>query len=151
MRRVMLDTNACVYWIRNLAPWSSALRSVFARAEQGRLRADIPGIVRLELLVRPFKTGNLRELRSVVTLTTRVQGVHMAPVDVRALDLAARIRAATSLRSPDALVIASAIARRCDAVIGNDRRFRVLDRLSGVLSDRLPRYIHLDDYIGAPA
>ncbi len=61
----------------------------------------------------------------------------------------------TSLKLPDALVVASCAVGRCDAIIGNDTNFRAVNALGEVelvpgpgQRFRIPRYLHLDDYAG---
>ena len=73
-----------------------------------------------EILVRPFRAG------SAAVATTEGFLRHFADIGLVAVTYevareAARIRAVTGLRTPDALVIASAVAASMDVVVTNDR------------------------------
>ena len=157
LRSVAFDTNSCIYHLLEMTPWSPLVRYLLERAATGTLRVHIPGIVQLELLVGPIRSGNEREREDVLDLTEKARGVVTHPMTRRVAFGAAEVRAMTNLRVADALVVASASAGRCDAVVGNDAAFRALNdlqnvRLSMVRAERLtlPRYIHLDDYINRP-
>jgi hypothetical protein len=69
--------------------------------------------------------------------------------------LAAEIRAHTRLKTPDAIVVASAVASGCQAIVGNDKRFRDLEGLRGTRflaagsrPIEMPDYLHLEDFVG---
>lgn len=116
---------------------------------------ELPGIVRAELLVQPLRDRDARELRRVLALMHRRTGIETTDISTQVLTTAARVRAATNLKVADALVVASAALNRCEAVIGNDRKFAaindmpVLPRFAAAPSlVRMPRYFHLDDYVG---
>ncbi len=47
----------------------------------------------------------------------------VVPVDLAIADVAASLRARTSLRLPDALIVASALVRRAECVVTHDREF----------------------------
>lgn len=153
MRRVSVDTNACVYFLNEIEPWQGCARRLFAKAGDGALLVELSAIVRLELLVKPYKERNAAEMRRVVRLMEETRGISVAPVTDAVITLAAQVRAASSFKTPDAIIIASAVLNRCDAVIGNDRRFAGLEELRGVpiigrggVRMSVPSYIHLDDY-----
>ena len=93
-----------------------------------------------ELLVRPFQRGP-----SVVAVAEgflrHFAELHLIDVTYDVAREAARIRAATGLGTPDALIVASAIASNADVLVTNDRSWptRLGDEIPGldvlVLSD----------------
>jgi hypothetical protein len=111
----------------------------------------------MELLVRPLARGDLDEEQRVIDLTERTVGVGTTLIDRDVIFAAARVRALTRLRAPDALVVGSAAVASSNAIIGNDKGFEILNKFAGVDlmgAGRhpivMPRYIHLDDYIDRP-
>ena len=70
---------------------------------------------------------------------------------------AAKIRAMTNVKVPDAIVLATGVVERCDATIGNDRSCRqATASLKGqqIVGQEIPlfapRYVLLSDYVAAP-
>jgi predicted nucleic acid-binding protein len=89
----------------------------------GRNAAAISAITVGEILLRPFRAG--------ATAVSTAEGFLRFFAEIRIVDTdygvardAARIRAATGLRMPDAVVIASALAAKADVLITNDRSWR---------------------------
>jgi len=110
----------------------------------------IPDIVRLELLAGAYRNGDASEtgrLRRFIE-----EGVRIG-MDDDVVDAAAQLRAATRMKTPDALVAACAAVAGCTAIVGNDARFRDLDALTGLtlFAGRqfapMPQYVHLGDYL----
>jgi predicted nucleic acid-binding protein len=76
-----------------------------------------------ECLVKPIRVNNKSLVR--VYLQTFGSGPHftVAPINRDTLIAAARLRAASSLKLPDAIHLATAGLARCDCFITNDARF----------------------------
>ena len=146
-----LDTNACLYFLNGEERLAALVRAVLDRGEHGA-RINIPGIVYMEMQVRPRKLANAKALHHVREFITKTTGAPLPHVSVEELEVAALIRGVTDIHTPDALVIAGAVHAKCDVVVGNDRMFERLNerapdllRLSGV---RMPRFIRLQEYTG---
>ncbi len=154
LRRVAVDTNLCLYLMDPEVGAAHYLaREVFAAAAAGAFEIDLAGIVRLELMVRPLKSRSFSEVMAMRKFGERYPGVIARDVPEEVLLTAAEIRAMTRLKTPDALVVGSAIANRCDGIIGNDKQFRGLNTVQNVRFitapqiKKMPRYIHIDDYM----
>lgn len=99
----------------------------------------ISTVVEMELLVKPIREGdNIARDKAELFL----RGTHN--LAVRAMDRivarrAANLRARTRLASLDAIIVATALEERCDAIIGNDSY--IASRPTGI------PYLYLDDYV----
>jgi predicted nucleic acid-binding protein len=76
----------------------------------------------LEVLVVPYRAGNIELAERYEAVLTRSRGVRMADLSRDHLRLAAQLRAATGIATPDALQLSAALASRCSAFVTNDRR-----------------------------
>ncbi len=157
LRHISLDSCACIYLLTRLEPFSAPIRGLFERADARRLAITLSRLVQMELLVHPMRSRDLRERETIVDLTERAIGVETTDLTRTVLFLAAEIRAHTRLKTPDAIVAASAVANGCEAIVGNDKRFRDLDAMRGTrliaMGSRLmplPEYVHLGDYAEEP-
>jgi predicted nucleic acid-binding protein len=152
LRSALLDTSACVYFLNEVAPWAALVRIVLERADRGLLAILIPSVVHMELLAKAFEDEDELERRRVGFFVTGTRFIREVAFDTRAMVTSAEMRAKFRLKLPDAIVIGSACVEGVDAIVGNDGRFRRLRESTPLLttlgpSGRVPRYIHLDEYI----
>lgn len=154
VRKLTLDTAGCIYLFQRNSRRFAHMRRIVELAANGDLAIELPGIVHLELLVRPYRTGDMTEMSLIRGLTHEQPGVRTAAISEQVLLAAAAVRAITGLKTPDALVAGSATVGESDIVLGNDRRFDVLNALDGIelltVSRRklpVPRYVHIDDFV----
>lgn len=139
IRRVGFDTNALIYFIRSVAPYASLIADAVAMIVQGGALGVLSTVVEVELLVRPLRDRDGDSLDKVEFLLQRTPNFLIRPVDRAVARRAADVRARTGLSVPDAIIVATALEERCDAIIGNDAR--IASRITGI------PYLLLDDYI----
>lgn len=136
--RVVFDTTACIYYLERPAvdPRCAVLLPVVAAAQTGAVDLVISTVTVTELLTGPLRTGD-REAEAAVRLFLGLLCT-VRPVDLAVAERAAALRAEHGLRTPDALICATAL---CSAavVVGNDLRWKRIG--SGV------RYAHIDDVV----
>lgn len=92
------------------------------RIEDGELRAVCSVLSRLEVLVVPKREGRDDLCRIYQEVFETFPNLLVQPVDERIADLAADLRAFYSLRTPDAIHIATALDARADFYVTEDRR-----------------------------
>ena len=138
-RRVALDTNAVIYTLQGVYPYSELLRHLFELLDRGLMTALVSTIVEAEVLVKPLRERDAHALEMTQLFFLRAPNLSVRIVDRTVSAAAASIRANTGLRLPDALIAATAAVDRCDAIIGNDRA--VARHQLGV------PYLYLDDYL----
>jgi predicted nucleic acid-binding protein len=127
---VALDSAVFIYFIEQHHRYASVLRPLFQQIDRGDLPAVTSALTLLETLVVPYRAGNRELAARYETILTRGRGLTLAPIDLPILRLAAEIRAVTSVRTADALQLATALATKCRAFLTNDRRLPVLPGLT---------------------
>lgn len=137
VRRLLLDTNAIIYFLQGISPYDAVLNPLFQIIEEGRLQAVISVVTEAELLVGPLKKKDKEALAKVKLLLNEFPGLKVIPISRQIGQMAASIRVETNLPLPDALIIATAKAAGCDAIVGNDRSWFRIDT---------PEVLLLDDY-----
>ena len=127
---VALDSAAFIYFIEEHPRFLPILRPVFEAIDAGRLAAVTSGITLLEVLVVPYRAGNVLLASRYETLLRRSRGLDLVPLDAALLRGAAHLRALhRALRAPDALQIVAALSRRCSVLVTNDRALGPIDGL----------------------
>jgi len=133
-----LDTAAFVYWIEESPEYLEIVAPIFRAADAGDLEIVSSALTLLEVLVVPYRAGQLRLAERYEHLLTRSRNVRLLDIDRGLLRAAAQLRALHGLRTPDALQVAAALAMRCPVFVTNDRR---LPDISGL------EILQLSDYV----
>lgn len=116
-----LDSSAFIYYIEENPLYLPVLDSLFDEIGEGRLRAVTSSLTLLETLVVPLRIGNEVLAQQYERFLTRSR-VLLIPIDPPLLRAAAHLRAATRLKTPDAIQVTSALSAGCPAFLTNDQR-----------------------------
>ena len=119
---VAVDTAAFIYFIEEDERFLPVVRPLFAEADRGARLLVTSAITLLEVLVVPFRTGDRQLAGRYEALITRSRGVRVVDVTRGQLRAAAQLRAATGVKTPDALQLAAALGTGCRTFVTNDRR-----------------------------
>jgi len=119
---VALDTGIFIDLVEEHPTYLPAVRPLFAAADRGELEIVTSAITLLEVLVVPYRAGNLPVATRYEALLTRSRGVRLIELDRAQLRATAQLRAVYGVRVPDALQLAAALTARCTVFVTNDRR-----------------------------
>ena len=131
---VYLDTSAMIYSVERNEPYFTLLAPAWQQAEAGQLIVMCSEIVIAETLVKPLREGHA-ELEAAFRAVLAAPEVQLIPATRELWENAARIRADTGLKTPDALHAATALSIDCTLFVTNDTDFRRVDGLPVVILD----------------
>ncbi len=134
---VALDTSVFIYFIEEDPTFLPVITPLFRQADDGKRSLTTSGLTLLEVLVVPYRAGHRELAKRYEALLTRSRGVRLVDVTREQLRAAAQLRAATGVKTPDALQLAAALATGCTAFVTNDRR---LPRIPGLRVIQLASY-----------
>ena len=133
---VYLDANGFIYSVERVEPYRTLLEPMWQQARAGEFDVASSDITVLETLVKPLREGD-----EVVEMLLRsmfdAQEVSLIPATRELWEDAARIRADTGLKTPDALHAATALRAGCALFVTNDTDFRRVEGLPVVVLDDL--------------
>lgn len=135
--RVALDTAVFIYFIEEHPRYLPLIAPLFNEVDVGAREIVTSALTLLEVLVVPYRAGDLPLAERYEAVLTRSRGLRMVELDRGQLRTAAQIRAVHGVRTPDALQLAAALSTRCTAFVTNDRRLPTLPGL---------RIVQLDDH-----
>ena len=118
---VAVDTAVFIYFIEEHPRYLPLIAPLFEEADAGKRTLVTSAITLLEVLVVPYRAGDARLAERYESLLTQSRGVRLAEVSRDQLRAAAQLRAATGVKTPDALQIVSALSAGCRALVTNDR------------------------------
>lgn len=135
---VGLDSSAFIYYIEEHPRYLPIVDPLFHALEVGLLQATTSTLTLLETLVQPVRVGNWSLADRYEEILTDSRGLELVAIDLELLRAAANIRAATKVKTPDALQIASAQSSGCRVFVTNDNRLPLIPGL---------RIFQLDSYL----
>lgn len=126
---VAIDTAVFIYFIEEEPRFLRHVLPLFIEADEGRRELVTSVLTLLEVLVVPYRAGNRALAERYELLLTRSRGIRLVEATRDLLRAAAQLRAATGVRTPDALQLASALAAGCRTFVTNDRRLPAIPGL----------------------
>jgi predicted nucleic acid-binding protein len=138
---VGVDTAIFIYLIEEHPQFLSAILPLFQEADQGNRELVTSALTLLEVLVVPYRAGNRLLAERYEALLTRSRGVRLVELSRDQLRAAAQLRAATAVKTPDALQLVAAIGAGCTTFLTNDRRLPLVPGL---------RVVELTSYMKCP-
>jgi len=136
--RTAVDTAIFIYLIEENPEFLPLVAPIFEETARGDRELVTSAITLLQVLVVPYRAGNLALAERYEALLTRSRGLHLVELDRAQLRTAAQVRALYSIRTPDALQLAAALSRQCATFVTNDR---TLPDLAGI------RIVQLRDHL----
>ena len=116
-----LDTVALVYFLERHPVHHRTASRVLKRIEEGVISGVISSLVFAELLVPAYRAGDTSRAGTVLRLLTSFPNLKVFDITPQISAEAARLRAQYSLRTPDAIHAATALAAGADLFVTNDR------------------------------
>ena len=135
---VGLDTGPLIYFIETNRTYLDTVRPFFSALAGGQFRAATSMITLGEVLVGPFREGRNDLVERYREILLHSSNLLVKSVQQNIAEEAARIRAAhISLRTPDAIHLATAITSGARYFLTNDKGLPDLPDLQMLLVDNL--------------
>ena len=126
---VGLDTAPLIYFIEENPLYLDIVRPFFDAMDLGLFSAVTSTVTLLEVLVYPFRQGDMRLAQQYRDILLNAEWLTMVPLTNDIAEEASRLRAAHALRTPDAVQIATARHREASFFLTNDARLPSLPEL----------------------
>ena len=125
---VYLDANGFIYSVERIEPYRTLLEPMWLSAQAGQFEVISSELVILETLVKPLREGDTI-LENLFRALLAAREVRVIPATASLWEHAARLRATTGLKTPDALHAATALAAGSTLFVTNDGGFRQIPGL----------------------
>ena len=119
--RTAIDTAVFIYLIEEHPGFLPVVAPLFEETARGKRELVTSAVTLLEVLVVPYRAGDLALAERYEALLTRSRGLRLVELDRTQLRAAAQLRARYRVRTPDALQLAAGLSRDCTAFLTNDR------------------------------
>jgi predicted nucleic acid-binding protein len=118
---VAIDTAIVIYFAERNDRYIEVVRPIFEAADRGEVRLVTSAITLLEVLVVPYRAGDVVLARRYEELLSRSRGLTLVDVGRPVLRAAAHLRAVHGVRTPGAIQLAAGLTERCGCFLTNDR------------------------------
>jgi predicted nucleic acid-binding protein len=135
--RIALDTSVFIYQLEANPRYVPFTGRIFAWLQQPEPKAVTSSITMTELLVAPYRASDEELVDVFHGLLSTYPNLDWVAPDLAIADLAARLRAAHGLKTPDALQAATALQARASGMITNDSVFQRVAGFETLILDRL--------------
>lgn len=135
-KRIYIDTAPFIYFVERHTAYFAKMLRIVDLIEAQPLQAFTSVMTLTEIMVQPLKVGNTELAQECHDILVSSDQFSVLSVTEEIAITAGVIRARYSLRTPDAIHVATAIASDCDAILTNDVAMKRVTDLN---------VLHLDD------
>ena len=122
--KVYLDTNIVIYAIEGFADLANQIQALLQALDDAQIVAVTSELTLAEALIKPLKDQNQPRQQAYKKFLTPTSVLQVVPISKEILEEAARLRATTKLKLPDAIHLATATLNGCDCFLTNDDSFK---------------------------
>jgi len=133
---VHVDAQVCIYTVERHTAYGPLLQPLWQAVQGQTVEVAASELTLMETLIVPYRNGD-SVLASDYEQFFQQPGVRLLPITQPILREAARLRATTKLRTPDAIHAATASLAGCVLFVTNDRGFKAVPGLPLVVLDDL--------------
>jgi predicted nucleic acid-binding protein len=119
---VAVDTAIFIYFIEEHPQFLPEIAPLFQEADRGERELVTSALTLMEVIIVPYRAGNRLLAERYEALLTRSRGIRLVDPSHDQLRAAAQLRAATGVKTSDALQLVAAIGGGCTTFLTNDRR-----------------------------
>jgi predicted nucleic acid-binding protein len=131
------DTAPLIYFVERHPRYVEMMRAVIQRVDTGALAGYSSVVTLTEVLTLPKRQGNAAMEQAYRDVLLHSRHFTLLPIDVAIAEQAVALRAYYTLRTPDALQIATALHAGCQAFLTNDIALKRVTSLRILILDEL--------------
>jgi predicted nucleic acid-binding protein len=136
-RKSALDSSVFIYETDANPKYLPVTNPVFAWLAHRDSQAVTSTVTMTELLVQPYRDSDRRRVREFNLLLSTYPNLEWIAPNLEIADMAARMRAVHRMRTPDALLAATAAYAQVTGLITNDSIFQRVDMFETLVLDQI--------------
>ena len=134
-QRVCIDTAPFIYFIEKHPKYLNLLHSLFIEVDEGNIDAITSTVTLLEVLVLPIKTNNLVLVEKYRDILLYSKGLTTFEILHEISELSAKLRAKYTIKTPDAIQIATGILYGANQFLTNDPSLKKITDIKVLILD----------------
>ena len=137
---ICIDSSILIYHLEDIEPYNNLTKILIREAANNKAACIISALTITELLTKPYSLKEIGKIRLFEEFIRSLPNTTVKAIDYDIARMAASIRADNNLRTPDSLMLSTAIKAGSQLFITNDTA------LKKIKTDLL-QIIILDDYL----
>lgn len=129
VNKVFLDTSPVVYYVEAVPAFAEVAKGIFTLIGEGQIQGVVSPVTLAECITLPVQMGQLELRQRFTDLLTATEGILLINIDAGIAQEAAELRIRYTLKLPDALQVATAIAANCEVFLTNDMALKRVKEL----------------------
>lgn len=118
---MLLDTSVLIYYFEEIEQYYRLAEEIFDLVDVGKIKCFLSSISITEFVTKPYADGRIVDIERFKQFLTS-QAIQVLSVTYEIAERAGKLRSQSpSTRTPDALIIATALENGCDVFITNDK------------------------------
>lgn len=136
-KKIALDTNLFIYVFEQHPEFGEKAKAILDNIERGFVDAVASTVSLTEILVKPIREGNLTLEKHYKLLFSHFPNLTILPIDNVVAERAAYLRGKYNIKTPDALILATALVAKADVFITNDQRLEIVEEIKCISFDKM--------------
>jgi len=128
-KQIGLDSNVLIYFLEGSLTYQKLTKKIFESIESGKNLGICSTLSLLEILVQPYRDNNEELVNQFYGMLTTYPHLTWIDMSLEIADLGAQLRARYNLKTPDSILLATAIHSEASGFIGNDSKFKKVTEL----------------------
>jgi len=120
VKEVCLDTSIFIYHLEDISPYNTLTRILVEKIAAGEIFCYISTLTVAELLTKPYRMKDIKKISLFEDFIQSLPNTKIQDIDYNIAKRAAKIRANNNLRTPDAILLATASINESSCFITND-------------------------------
>ncbi len=137
VKRLGIDTSPLIYYIEENPNYDKVINEVFRHFELNEFEINVSALALTEVMSYPIQLGNSEIATLYYSFLTETTGIRVVTAGVEVSCRAADLRAKYSLKTIDAIHLATAVESGCDAFLTNDFTFKRITEIRVLILDDL--------------
>ena len=127
-KKIFIDTAPLIYYIEGNNIYTQKLNELFSIQSHCHFITSV--ITLSEVLVKPYREGNARLAKLYEVILTQAENIDIYEISIQIAEKSALLRAKYTIKTPDAIQIATAQYCSVDYFLTNDLRLKSINKLN---------------------
>ena len=124
---VLMDTSVFIYYLEGVDPYYHLAENIFIDILKNNITCFLSAISITEFAAKPYLDGKSTDVERFKRFLSLLS-IQVLPVTYEIADRAGKLRSLyPRTRTPDALIVSTAIEHGCDVFISNDKNLKKFD------------------------
>lgn len=127
LKSLCIDSSILIYHLEKIKPYEVLTRLIIEEIASGNMFCNISALTITELLAKPYRVKDYNQISVFEGFITSLPNSKIQPVEYSVAKLAALLRADYNLRTPDSILLSTALNTGSEYFVTNDIFFKKIN------------------------